>query len=187
MKRRGHLFIEIDRITSCLEDEEGNPLNTIVYKVEDKRVLKGFNKLSGWYVNWGKLYNEYEIFALALEESPSLIQGLVAIKNISEAGVILLHWAVSAPHNNPLKCKKKKYYGVGGHLFAIALLESIKNEYGGVVIGHPSNKKLYEYYQDKLGAKPFNKAALSENYQYTIILEGMEARRLYEKYTFEEV
>lgn len=187
IKKRGTLSIEIDKITPCLEDETGQQLRTIIYKVENANILKGFTKRTGWYVNWKKLYKKYDIFALSLADSPSIFQGLVAIKNFKDAGVTLLHWAVANPQNNSLKCTKKKYYGVGGHLFAIALLESIKAGFGGVVIGHPVNKKIYYHYINKLGAKPFNGSALAQNYQYTILLEGMEARTLYEKYTFEEI
>lgn len=183
--KKGTLFIEIDKITPCLEDENGKPLDTVIYKVEDVRILKGFNKKSGWYVNWSKLYKNFDIYALVLKENPLVIQGLVALQNIKEAQIILLNWAVAAPHNNLQMCKKKKYYGVGGHLFAIALHESIRNGYGGVVIGHPSSKKLYKHYQEELHAKPFNEGVFGQTHQYTIILEGMDARYVYEKYNFE--
>jgi len=183
--KKGNLFIEIDKITPCLEDEFGKSLDTVIYKVEDARILKGFTKKSGWYANWSKLYKEYDIFALVLKDNPLVIQGLVALQNVKEAQVVLLNWAVAAPHNNLQLCNKKKYYGVGGHLFAIALHESIKNEYGGVVIGHPSSKKLYEHYQSELHAKPFNGGFFGKNYQYTIVLEGEDARYVYEKYNFE--
>mgnify|MGYP000008604991 FL=1 len=187
MKKKGTLSIEIDKITQCLEDIDGNQLETIAYKIEDVNTLKGYTKKTGWYVNWAKLYKEYNIFALALSNSPSVFQGLVATKNFMEAGVTLLHWAVANPKNNLQISKTKEYYGVGGHLFAIALLESLKAGFGGVVIGHPADKKLYEHYIESLGAKDFTSSALARNYEYTIILEGMEARELYEKYTFNEV
>ena len=183
--KKGSLAIEIDKMIPCLEDENGNSLDTVIYKVEDIRILKGFNKKSGWYVNWSKLFKNFDIYALVLKEAPLVIQGLVALQNVKEAKVILLNWAVAAPHNNLQMSKKKKYYGVGGHLFAIALHESLKNGYGGVVIGHPVSRKLYEHYQKELHAKPFNKGVFGEKYQYTIILEGMDARYVYEKYTFE--
>lgn len=44
---------------------------------------------------------------------------------------------------------------------------------------------LYEHYQKELHAKPFNEGAFGQSYQYTIILEGIDARYVYEKYTFE--
>lgn len=84
-------------------------------------------------------------------------------------------------------CVKKKYLGVGGHLFAIALLASIKAGYGGVVVGHPANQKLHRHYIEKLGAEKFNVSLFSRNYPFTIVLEGEKARALYEKYTFEEI
>lgn len=82
---------------------------------------------------------------------------------------------------------KKDYFGVGGHLFAIALEESIRAGFGGVIIGHPSNRKLNEHYIEKLHAKPFNYGPLADGYQYTIILAGMDARYVYEKYNFESI
>ena len=191
MKKKGTLSIEIDKITQCLEDIDGNQLETIAYKIEDVNTLKGYTKKTGWYVNWAKLYKEYNIFALALSNSPSFFQGLVATKNFMEAGVTLLHWAVANPKNN-LQISKTKEYSLNiffhlNNLFAIALLESLKAGFGGVVIGHPADKKLYEHYIESLGAKDFTSSALARNYEYTIILEGMEARELYEKYTFNEV
>ena len=187
MKKRGTLAIEIDKITPCLEDVNGNQLKTFAYKIEDVNILKGFNKRTGWYVNWARLFKDYTIYALVLANSPSLFQGLCAVKSFEEAGVTLLHWAVANPQNNPKLVNNKKYFGVGGHLFAIALLESMKSGFGGVVIGHPANKKLFEHYIKNLGAKSFSMSALAQNYEYTIVLEGLEAKELYEKYTFKEI
>ena len=129
------------------------------------------------------MYDQFTIYALALKESPSIIQGLVALQDIEEAQIILLHWAVAAPHNNPQLHNYKQFIGVGGHLFAIALYESLKKGYGGVVIGHPSSKRLYEHYQEKLHAKPWG-GLLANNHQYTIILANQDARYVYEKYDF---
>ncbi len=183
--RRGTLSFEIDKLAPCLEDSDGNLLETAVYEITDKRILKGFTKRSGWYANWSRLYEEFSIFALVLKNNPLEIQGLVAVWNDVEAGVTLIQWAVAAPHNNPKLCTKKRYEGVGGHLFAIALYESLKAGFGGVVVGHPSNRKLYNHYQQKLKAKPFDRSALARGYQYTIVLQGMDARYVYEKYDFE--
>ena len=180
------LFVEIDKITACLEDSEGNPHDTVFYRIEDVNILKGFTKRSNWHVNWSKLYSNYDIYALALKDSPLEFQGLAAISNDEDAGVTLLHWAVAAPHNNPL-LGVKRYIGVGGHLFAIAIHESIKAGFGGIVVGHPSNKKLYVHYQEKLGAKDFSIGPLAYGYGFTIVLEGMEAREVYEKYNFAEI
>ncbi len=180
------LFVEIDKLTACLEDSDGKPYDTVFYRIEDVNILKGFTKRSHWHVNWSKLYANYDIYALALKDSPLEFQGLAAISNDEDAGVTLLHWAVAAPHNNPL-LGTKRYVGVGGHLFAIAIHESIRSGFGGIVIGHPSNKKLYDHYQEKLGAKSFSVGPLAYGYGFTIILEGSEAREVYEKYNFAEI
>ena len=187
--KKGNLDIEIDKFTECLEDANGKLYDTVVYEIEDPNILQGFNRKNRWRANWKKLYNEgFKIFALALKDSPLVFQGLIALMNDFEAGVTIIDWAVANPKNVPLENNGvKEYYGVGGHLFAIALEESIRQGFGGIVVGHPSNKKLYEHYQKELHAKPFNVGALAYGYEYTIILEGMDARYVYGKYNFENI
>ena len=185
--KKGTLSIEIDKLTACLEDANGNLLKTSAYKIEDKKVLKGFTKRAGWYANWSNLYEKYDVYALVLTDSPSVFQGLVAVENDDEAKVTTIQCAVASPENNPRISKNKKYYGVGGHLFAIALLASLKAGYGGVVVGHPSTLKLHKHYIECLGAEEFNASLYARNYQFTILLEGEKARKLYEKYTFDEI
>ena len=187
--KHGNLDIIIDKFTSCLEDANGNLYDTVVYQVEESNILKGYNRTTGWKANWKLLYKKgFKIFALALKDSPLVFQGLVAVYNDYEAGVTILDWAVANPKNVPYMNKGKKvYFGVGGHLFAIALEESIRAGFGGVIIGHPSNRKLNEHYIEKLHAKPFNYGPLADGYQYTIILAGMDARYVYEKYNFESI
>lgn len=137
--------------------------------------------------NWFSLYEKYEIYALVLADSPSVFQGLVAVENRADMQATIIQWAVAAPHNNPKLTPFKKFYGIGGHLFAIALLASLKAGFGGVVIGHPANKILFEHYINELGAEAFNTDYFSRQYHYTIILQGMNARKIYETYTFEEI
>ncbi len=183
--KKGNLSIIIDDLTECLVDRDGNEVDTVAYQIHDVSLLNGLNKRTGWYVNWKRLYKRYDIYALAVKSKPKDIQGLVAVADLYESGVTLINWAVAAPNNNPLIDKDKDYVGVGGHLFAIALYSSLKAGFGGVVVGHPSNEKLQRHYIDKLHAKEFKSSALSEGYQYTIVLEGEDARWLYEKYGFE--
>ena len=185
--RKGTLFVEIDKVTPCLVDSYGKQYRTIAFKIEDQKILIGFNKKTGWYINWFSLYEKYEIYALVLADSPSVFQGLVAVENHVDMQATIIQWAVAAPHNNPKLTPFKKFYGVGGHLFAIALLASLKAGFGGVVIGHPANKILFEHYINELGAEAFNTDYFSRQYHYTIILHGMNARKIYETYTFEEI
>jgi len=184
--KRGHLNIDIDGFTACLVDAKtSEELPTVVYKIEDSKILTAFNKKNGWEVSWKKLCLEgFEIYALVLKESPSIIQGLVALQDDKEAGVIIINWAVAAPHNRK---PNKRYIGVGGHLFAIAIRISVDKGYGGAVIGHPANRKLDTYYKERLGAESFPFGAVARGYEYTIIVEGLSARNIVERYSYEEV
>ena len=42
-------------------------MNTEVIRIRRKSFLSKFNRKNGWYVNWGKLVEEYEVYALVLE------------------------------------------------------------------------------------------------------------------------
>lgn len=182
---KGTLNIIIDQLTPCLIDTISNKeVETIVYKIDNVNVLKGLTKRTNWYANWVKLFKEFEVFALALRDSPSTFQGLVALQDASEASVMLLHWAVAAPHNNPL-ISQKKYNGVGGHLFAIAVEESAKRGYGGVVIGHPANRELDTHYKEILGAETFPYGLLASGYEFTIAIQCQAAKDILERYSYE--
>ena len=117
----GTISVEIDKITECLIDvNTGKEVKTIVTQIKHTSELKGFNTKE-WYVNWGKLLRNNEVFALKTEDGE--IQGLAAIENDLEAQTAVFSWAVAAPWNNPEKLngQPKKYMGVGAHLFAIAV------------------------------------------------------------------
>ena len=66
-------------------------------------------------------------------------------------------WMVAAPTSNPQIVEEKEYYGIGGHLFAIAAAKS--EEYGAIPIGI-------------LG-------------DYHIVIEATEGHRIKEVYTCE--
>ena len=70
----------IDVFTPCLKDIlTGEVVNTEVIRIRRKSFLSKFNRKSGWYVNWGKIVEEYEVYALVLEGTVD-IQGLVALQ-----------------------------------------------------------------------------------------------------------
>ena len=74
----------IDDFTPCLKDNlTGEVVNTEVIRIRRKSFLSKFNRKSGWYVNWGKIVEEYEVYALVLEGTVD-IQGLVALKRNDE-------------------------------------------------------------------------------------------------------
>ena len=50
------------------------------------------------------------------------------------------------PENNKLITDDVRYYGVGGHLFAIAAQKSIEYGHGGLIYGFAANKELLKHY-----------------------------------------
>ena len=167
----------------CLIDANTNKeVKTVVSQIKSAGELKGYNS-KNWYVNWGKLLANNEVFAL--KTSDGEIQGLVAIENDKEASAAVLSWAVAAPWNNPEKLGgcSKKYLGVGGHLFAIGVERSVSYGYGGVLLGHPSDKRVMQHYIEKLGAEEF---PISNGYAYTIVIWEKAAQRIKEVYSYEK-
>lgn len=72
------------------------------------------------------------------------------------------------------KSFKKKYAGVGGHLFAKAIRQSYEEGFDGF-IPFTAKTNLIEYYKKELGATQIG------NTQKMFIDEG-SARKLYERY-----
>jgi hypothetical protein len=176
------ICVDVDLITPCLKDAvTGEMVDTEVIRIRRKSFLRKFNKRTGWYVSWDKLAKDHEIYALVVHGTVD-IQGLIAIKNDLEMGTLVARWMVSAPWNNPIVVgeDQKKYYGVGGHLFAIAAAKSREYGYDGEFTGPVVNQRLQEYYAEKFGA-----IMLHGLYQFQIIITAENARRLEEVYTYE--
>jgi hypothetical protein len=148
----GAIDVWIDDFTPCLKDNlTGEVVNTEVIRIRRKSFLKKFNRKNGWYVNWGNVVEDCEVYALVLEGTVD-IQGLVALKPNLELQAMYIAWMCTAPHNNPQITDFPKYAGVGGHLFAIAGCESIKAGFGGVVYGYAANSEVLAHYVEKLKA-----------------------------------
>jgi len=105
-----------------------------------------------------------------------VIQGLVATEFFR--GAVYINLAESAPHNQP---PNKKYDGVGGHLFAIAIKLSIAVDCGGYVFFDAKNTELVEHYADKFGANLLG----ARIHQYRMEIDVDAAQKLIEKYTLE--
>lgn len=150
----GIIDIEIDEFTPCLRDTKtGEVVQTRVAHVTSQKVLKQYNEKTGWNVNWSNVPKDVDVYALHIAGSDE-VQGLVGIKNDTDAQAVYLYWASTAPRNNKLlNGGKQDYAGVGGHLFAIAAEKSIEMGYGGYLYGFASNKKVLEHYKDKFGAE----------------------------------
>jgi hypothetical protein len=176
----GYINIWIDETVACLRDAvTGEEKDTVVYQVKKRSELKGYNKKSGWYTNWHGMPKDAEIYALAIKGEKE-IQGLIALKNDTEAEAAYLHWGCAAPHNNKLESEMPKYVGVGGHLFAIAADISIRWGYDGAMYGYAANKKLVEHYVSKFGALW---VGFGRSFQF--VIDPEQAKNIAEVYTYE--
>lgn len=178
--KSGIINIQIDTLVPCLKDTKtGQIVDTVVSKVTNRADLKGFNKNNGWYVNWKNAPKEVDVYRLQVK-GDSETQGLIGIRPDDSHKAVYMHWAVTAPHNNPLLVENKKYEGVGGHLFAIAAQESINAGYGGALYGFAANKELVELYTTKFGAKH-----LPIEHPYEVFFDEKAAKKILKEYTYE--
>ncbi len=177
---QGRVDIWIDEIVACLKDiETGETHETVVFRIESRSFLKKFQKSNGWHINWSKIPDNIEVYALALKENNE-IQGLVAIREDKDACAAYVHWACVAPHNNKKEYHMQKYMGVGGHLFAIAADKSIQWGYGGAMYGFAANEELLKHYIEK-----FHADYLGAVHQYQFFINEYHAQKLLEVYHYE--
>jgi len=172
--------VYIDEFTPCLkESETGDILETEVIRIKRKSFLSKFNKKTGWYVNWSKLVDENEIYALVIKGTVD-IQGLVALQGVKDYGAVYVTWMCTAPHNNPMIVEKEKYIGVGGHLFAIAVDRSEQMGYEGAVTGNAADKELVYHYCEAFGS-----IHLGLIHPYQIFIDEENAVKIKEVYDYE--
>ena len=173
------IYVFIDEFTPCLRDSITLELvQTEAVAVVRKSFLSKFNPENHWYVKWDELSEDYEIYALVLKGTAG-VQGLVALQKDEQSKAAFIAWMVAAPENNKLLVDKPRYYGVGGHLFAIAASKSIEWGYGGAMHGFAANEELLKHYQSAFGAEhigalhpyqfyitPDDGAKITEEYDY---------------------
>ena len=169
----------LDEITPCLKDAvTGDIVETEVLQIQRKSFLKKFNEKNGWYINWEALAQECEIYALVVEGTVD-IQGLVAIQPKEEYGAAYISWMVTAPHNNKDLVEQQKYYGVGGHLFAVAIHKSVEYGFGGAIMGIAEDEELLKHYVKWFDADP-----LGILHPYHFIIQGLAARKVVTDYVY---
>lgn len=164
--------IQIDEITPCLKEcETGNILNT-VFKYAGVEELKGLQR-KGWNFNWAHPDLEgANIYKIQIEGDDE-IQGIIAAKIVK--GAVYVPLVESAPHNLG---ESKKYEGVGGHLFAIAIKLSVLNGFGGFIYFDAKNMELVEHYRKMLGAE-----CLGFYHEYRMQVETEQAQKVLKEYT----
>jgi hypothetical protein len=169
------LDILIDRLTPCLvELSTGNVLQTVFSIVAEDDISDLKDK--GWLFDWtDEALDKTNIYKLMIKEETE-IQGLISAEVIR--GAVYVHLAESAPHNRQ---PNKKYDGVGGHLFAIAMKLSLSNGFGGYIFMDAKNMELVNHYIDNLGAR----RVPTHFHIYRLEVSEENAQKIIEKYTLE--
>lgn len=163
--------IEIDKLTPCLEEVKTGKIVDTFFSAVSKKEQK---ELKGWKFRWSGL-RECEIIKLMVK-GDKRIQGLIAIKDIPQDKAFYVKIAESASHNMG---KEKEYAGVGGHLFAIAVLRSYELGYDGFVYMDAKNIRLVSHYSKTLGA-----ILIGNPHPYRMAVDEAAAKRLIEYYNF---
>ncbi len=168
--------VGIDKFTPCLENTRNGEIVETTYSLASRDELKGLKK-KGWAFNWSATdLKNAEIYKLNVKGT-SEIQGLIAITPQERDKAMYVNIVESAPHN---KGTGKQYYGVGGHLFAIAAQKSVEKGYGGFLFLDAKNMELVKYYREKLGAQ-----WIGGPHQYRMFIDERAALELLNKYTLE--
>ena len=141
--------------------------------------MKKYNKKNGWYVNWASLAEENEIYALVVEGSVD-IQGLVAVAPDKDMRAMYIAWMCTSPDNNKLLTDDVRYFGVGGHLFAIAAQKSVDYGYDGYVYGFAANKELLDHY-----VQVFNGEVIGVLHPYQFAIDESNAKKIMEVYDYD--
>ncbi|MCL2426214.1 MAG: hypothetical protein FWD05_07740 [Oscillospiraceae bacterium] len=167
--------IIIDKLTPCLiEISTDNVLQT-VFSIATEDELSGL-KEKGWLFDWtDEVLHKTNIYKL-MTKGDTEIQGLISAEVVR--GAVYVHLAESAPHNLP---PDKKYAGVGGHLFAIAMKLSLANGFGGYIFMDAKNQKLVEHYIETLGARRVS----TRYHEHRLEVSEENAQKIIEKYTLE--
>ncbi len=175
------ITFKVDELLPCLKEvATGDIFNTEVVQLKRKSVLSKYNSKSGWYVNWAKFDASVEIYALVLKGTFN-VQGLIAVQNNDDCQSLEMKWACVSPENNIWKYGKKKFAGVGGHLFAIAADLSIKKGYDGFLTGEAADEELFNYYIEEFGAAPLPPI----NNPFRIMFSDKATERIRREYTYE--
>ena len=165
--------ILIDKLTPCLEDVSTGELLSTVFSVA---TTDDIENLQGWLFDWQDNEIKHTNIYKLLVKGDDTIQGLVSCG--VERGAVYVHIAESAPHNLG---DGKKYKGVGGHLFAIAIKLSMANGFGGFIYMDAKNSDLVQHYNEILGAS----IAPTRYHEYRLEVLEQAAQGVIEKYTLE--
>jgi hypothetical protein len=170
-----NIDIQVDKLTPCLIEVATGKILQTTFSIVETSEIQGLQD-KGWHFDWaGEGLAYCNIYKLQLKDD-DVIQGLIAAEVVR--GAVYIHLGESAPHNQP---HNKKYEGVGGHLFAIAVKLSISMGFGGYVFFDAKNQALANHYTKSFGAQHL----MTRIHAYRMEIEIEEAQALIEKYTLE--
>lgn len=165
----------IDKFTPCLEDVKTGRIVPTTYMAASREELKN---LKGWKFDWNdSSLNDADIYKLTLKNDFEA-QGLIALTKFEKDRAMYVNIVESAPHNLG---KNKRFNGVGGHLYAIAVQKSLESGYGGFVFMDAKNMELVKHHKETLGA-----VLLGRPHEYRMFIDEEAAQRLINIYNLEE-
>lgn len=178
-RESGIIDIEVDELVPCLKDNTTGEILATEVRTLSKSEYSHYTASNGWSIDWGNIPDSEEVLGVYLSNDTEP-QGLIAIRK--EKDGIYLSYASTAPHNNKqLNKGNQRYAGVGGHLFAAAIEESLKaGNATGCVYGYAVNEDVLKHYINTFGA-----VHLPIVHEYQFIIDGEAAQKMLEKYNFE--
>jgi hypothetical protein len=167
--------ILVDKLTPCLiEVGTGKVLQTVFSLASDDDVSDLIKR--GWLFDWSdEELKKTNIYKLLIKGNDT-IQGLVSAEVVR--GAVYVHLAESAPHN---RGANKRYEGVGGHLFAIAMKLSVVNGFDGYIYFEAKNMELVKHYEKMLGASMLP----TRIHAYRMEVLEEQAHKIIDEYTLE--
>ena len=180
-KENGIINIEFDEFVPCLKDAEIGEIFQTEVRELTKSEYSRFKEADGWNIDWSDIPDGEQVLGVYLKNDTEP-QGLIAIRK--DKGGVYLSYASTAPINNKLLNNgKQKFIGVGGHLFAAAIEESVKagNE-TGCIYGYAANQEVLNHYIENFGA-----VHLPITHEYQFIIDGEAAEQILSKYNFERI
>jgi hypothetical protein len=126
----------IDKLTPCLIDIATGDVLPTIFSVAAKEDVTGLPS-KGWAFDWSASeLGKTNIYKLMIKGDDT-IQGLIATEVFR--GAVYVSILESAPNN---RGASKRYEGVGGHLFAIAMRLSMSLGFGGYIFFDAKNMEL---------------------------------------------
>ena len=178
--REGGLAIEVDEMVPCLRRLSDDAIVQTEVRQVSADELKKYKKSNGWFIDWADVPEGVKVYKVSVAGSLEP-EGLIGILDAPHNNAVQVHWGVAAPHNQGLLVGRdnKVYSGVGGHLFAIAVDESMRLGYNGFIYGKAANRALLEYYVEEFGAVPFSRG-------YEFYIDEDAASKILSMYTWEK-